>query len=179
MDFDSILHATLTPVALLSSVGLLLLSLVNRFNHAIDRLRELHRETNDDDDGGHAPLPKSSQIIYRRCLILRNAILCVACSMVCSAAIVCTTAIEGLLLVTLPGVKAMLLFSSVALMMVSSALFVVDITYSLKAVQLDLDLAPRQADSRFRWRLAGRQRLTTVPSPTGCELAPKHTAAAG
>jgi hypothetical protein len=38
-DFDQILRATLTSVALISGVGLLLLSMVNRFNHALDRTR--------------------------------------------------------------------------------------------------------------------------------------------
>ena len=43
-EFDPILQATLTPVALISGVGLLLLSMVNRYNHALDRTRQLLKE---------------------------------------------------------------------------------------------------------------------------------------
>ena len=140
MDFDALLKATLTPIALISGVGLLLLSLVNRFNHALDRVRQVHRETDLRDATAACQLAPSGQILFRRCVLLRNAILCIAGSMLTSAAMVCLTVLEGILAFSSPGVKIGLLVSALLLIVASTILFLMDITCSLTALRLDLGL---------------------------------------
>lgn len=138
-NFSVILQSTLTPVALISGVGLLLLSMVNRYNHAIDRIRQLLKEKHTRVADEHYKLDQSVAIIYNRCKVMRNAILSVASSIAASGAMVFATALEGLMGVDLYVVKALLLVVAVTLVVVAAILFVVEVTYSLHALQIELE----------------------------------------
>jgi hypothetical protein len=137
-DFTHLLQATLTPVALISGVGLLLLSMVNRYNHAIDRIRYLLKEKHERPTADWRKVDQSIAIIFGRCRMMRRAILCVASSIVCSGCMVFATALEGLGGVDLGWAKALLLVLSVGLVVVASLLFVVEVGYSLKALDLEM-----------------------------------------
>ena len=137
-DFSQLLQATLTPVALISGVGLLLLSMVNRYNHAIDRIRHLLKEKAQRPTADWHKVDLSITIIFNRCKVMRKAILCVACSIVSSGAMVFATALEGLGGWSLGLLKALLLMTSVGLVVVASILFVIEVTYSLKALTLEM-----------------------------------------
>lgn len=139
-DFSHLLQATLTPVALISGVGLLLLSMVNRYNHAIDRIRHLLKEKHDRPTADWRKVDGSIAIIYGRCRVMRRAVLCVALSISSSGAMVFATALEGLSGLDLGWLKALLLITSVSLVVAASLLFVVEVGYSLKA--LDLEMKP-------------------------------------
>jgi Protein of unknown function (DUF2721) len=104
-DFDPILQATLTPVALISGVGLLLLSMVNRYNHALDRTRQLLKNRQRQRNGKSTTLEQSIQIIYARCKIMKNAILCTTINIFFSGSIIFITALEGLIGVVFSTVK--------------------------------------------------------------------------
>ena len=108
-NFSYVLEAALTPVALISGIGLLLLSMVNRYNHAIDRIRELLKEKSVRAAGDQSKVDRSISVIYSRCKLMRNAILCVSSSIVLSGAMVLATAVEGLFGVQLYILKALLL----------------------------------------------------------------------
>lgn len=138
-DFTPILQATLTPVALLSGVGLLLLSLVNRYNHALDRIRELLKDKDARPERERPKIDRSVRVIYQRCKVMRRAILCVASSIVASGGIVFATAVESLVRFDLYVLKAVLLVASVGLVVVAAGLFVLEITYSLHALRIELE----------------------------------------
>lgn len=137
-DFTHLLQATLTPVALISGVGLLLLSMVNRYNHAIDRIRYLLKEKHDRPTADWRKVDKSIAIIFGRCRMMRRAILCVASSIASSGAVVFATTLEGISGLELGWLKALLLVISVGLVMVASIFFVVEVGYSLKALDLEM-----------------------------------------
>lgn len=71
-----ILSASIAPVIVISGVGLLLLSMTNRYSRVIDRAREL---TKDLESAGEPErrglLLEELQILYRRARILRLAII--------------------------------------------------------------------------------------------------------
>ncbi len=138
-DFSTILQTTLTPVALISGIGLLLLSMVNRYNHAIDRIRQLLKERAVRPPAEQEKLSRAIQVIYNRCRVMKNAILCVGVSIAASGAIVFATAIEGIAGIDLNVLKGSLLIVAVGLIVVAAVLFVVEITYSLHALRLDMD----------------------------------------
>jgi hypothetical protein len=138
-DFAAILQSTLTPIALISGVGLLLLSMVNRYNHAIDRIRQLLDRKRAGGEAEQMKLERSIQVIYARCCMMRNAILCVGVSIVSSGAIVFATALEGLTGLDLLILKELLLVLAVGLIVVAAILFVIEVTYSLHALRLELD----------------------------------------
>ena len=71
-----ILSASIAPVIVISGVGLLLLSMTNRYSHVIDRARDLAKEVDGTgDEGRRSLLVRQVQIIYRRARILRVAII--------------------------------------------------------------------------------------------------------
>jgi Mg2+ and Co2+ transporter CorA len=138
-DFDAVLRAALTPVALISGVGLLLLSMINRYHHALNRIRQLMAERlNQPDPALRQRLTRSIQIIYKRCHVMKNAILCILSSIVASSALVFLTVIEGFWGVRLVLLKSSLLVGAVALVSVAVVLFVVEVRYSLRALELEL-----------------------------------------
>ena len=137
-EFAPILQAALTPVALISGVGLLLLSMVNRYNHAIDRIRLLLKEKPTRPTDDHHKVDQSVQVLYRRCRIMRNAILCVVTSIAFSGALVLASALEGLSGLQLFVAKELLLIAAVVLIVVAAVMFVVEVTYSLHALEIEL-----------------------------------------
>ncbi len=137
-DFSQLLEPALTPVTLISGVGLLLLSMVNRYNHAINRIRELIKERRVADESDQERIQQSIAVIYDRCKIMRHAIRSVASSLASSAAMVFTISLEGLFDVDLFMLKASFLVISVALVVLSTILFVIEITYSLRALEIDM-----------------------------------------
>jgi len=50
--------------------------MVNRYNHALDRTRQLMKERQQGHAGKSPTLERSIQIIYARCKLMKNAILC-------------------------------------------------------------------------------------------------------
>lgn len=140
LEFHSTLAAALTPITLISGVGLLLLSMANRYHHATDRVRQLLRER-----AGCAPADRerheeSIALIYRRAELLKNAIFCVALSAAVSGALVLATVIEGLTGMAITAIKAGLLMSAVGLIVVSTIYFVFEVSSSLKALGMSLKL---------------------------------------
>ncbi len=138
-DFSHLLQATLTPVALISGVGLLLLSMVNRYNHAIDRIRQLLKEKPARTPPEWFKIDRSVAVIYKRCKIMRTAILCLASSIFMSGIIVFVTVLEGLFGVGFDWLKATLLVASVGLVVAAAVMFVMEVTYSLHALKIELE----------------------------------------
>ena len=95
-----------------------------------------------------APLARGTHYLYARTSTAHrggrrqwggDAILCVASSIAASGGIVFATALEGLAGVALFEVKAFLLIVSIALVVVAAVMFVVEVTYSLHALQIELE----------------------------------------
>jgi hypothetical protein len=71
-----ILSASIAPVIVISGVGLMLLSMTNRYNRLIDRARDLVKDLDlAQDPSRHELLVEQVRIIYRRARILRLAII--------------------------------------------------------------------------------------------------------
>ncbi len=138
-DFRLLLQQTLTPIALISGVGLLLLSMINRYNHAIDRVRYLIKEKKGLSKGETDKIDRSIQIIYQRCRMMRNAIFCIVLSIAASGAMILVIALEGFIPYDLFQLKALLLISAIALIVVATLMFVAETTYSLKALKIELE----------------------------------------
>lgn len=141
-----VLQASISPMALISGVGLLLLSLANRFGRVTDRLRELSRARG----GFHGSSPRVERqvtVFLQRAHILRQSINCaVGCALFASVMVLCLFVLAqfGIPLQWL----VLLLFSvSLVCLIVSVGLFLWDMHLSLVAVQEEL--RPReQRDAR-------------------------------
>ena len=131
------MQASISPVALISGVGLLILSQTNRLGRVMDRLRDVVEERRSNATAD-VNLSRQVDVLHRRARILRASV---------TAAVVC---------VLLAAVLVLLLFSSAVLgarldllalaifagsllsLIVSLALFIFDLNLSLRAVQDEL-----------------------------------------
>ncbi len=139
LPFNEILTSALTPVTLISGVGLLLLSMTNRYTHTTARVRSLMNE--------YRACPGESlrcevDIMYRRCKLLRNCVISMMVGLVCSATIVGLTVLEGFTGAALAELKSALLIGACAFLLGATVLFVADMVLSLRAIRLEYDELP-------------------------------------
>jgi hypothetical protein len=130
-----VLQASISPIAMVSGVGLLLLSLTNRFGRVTDRIRELRRHQNAEDSDR---LRKQIDIFHLRARIIRNAV---------SAAVGCMLFASFMVLLLfsmaiwhVPAhLFVLLLFGgSIVCLIVTLLLFLWDMRLSLRAVEEEL-----------------------------------------
>lgn len=138
IDYGTFLQAALTPITLISGVGLLLVSMTNRYNHSTDRLRQLIRESDaikprKDDDLEHA-----KDLIFLRVRLLRQAILLVVISGMLSAILVLTGIVEIATGSDFVVIKSTLLLAAVSLVVISTLIFAKEVSTSMKALGLSV-----------------------------------------
>lgn len=138
IDYSTVLSAALTPITLISGVGLLLVSMTNRYNHSTDRLRQLLRESNAiaprrDDDLEHA-----IDLIFLRVKLLRKAILLVVLSGMFSALLVLMSVLEIAMGSNFVLIKSVLLLIAVVLVVISTLIFAEEVSTSMKALGLSV-----------------------------------------
>jgi hypothetical protein len=138
-DLVPILQLSIGPVILISGVGLLLLTLTNRFGRLVDRSRALTRELM------HEPRPANAEalrqqidILYRRAGILRLSIILGALTVLLVGIL-----ILGLFLSVLfkweSGVAIVILFSVGQIALIGSMVaFIREMNLSLAAVRLEI-----------------------------------------
>lgn len=137
-DFKALLQVAITPLVLVSGVGLLLLSITNRYNHALDRTRQLNRELSGADPGHNENLRQQLSILWRRCRILRKSIGFVVLSVLLSGMIILFMILQALAQINLDGVNVILLLAGILCIVISTMLFFLDVSLSLEALKLDL-----------------------------------------
>ncbi|HTA31486.1 MAG TPA: DUF2721 domain-containing protein [Candidatus Cybelea sp.] len=69
-----VLQVAIAPVILISGVGLLLLSLTNRFGRAVDRTRQIHHEMRTATPAEKPRLANQVEVIYRRARLIQFSI---------------------------------------------------------------------------------------------------------
>lgn len=137
LPFEQVLSAAVTPLVLISGVGLILLSLVNRYNHAIDRTRQLH---NTSTENAELYLKRQKQVsqMYKRCSILKRSIGFLVLSVACSGIIILLSVIQLMTTLNFDYLKTALLFIGITTLVISILLFFFDIRLSMKALDIEL-----------------------------------------
>ena len=138
IDYSTVLSAALTPITLISGVGLLLVSMTNRYNHSTDRLRQLLREKNaiaprEDKDLNHA-----IELIFERAALLRMSILTVVLSATFSGLQVLCGIVESMVSIDMGVIKLGMLFISIGFLLISTIYFVREVSISTKAIGLSM-----------------------------------------
>jgi len=134
-----ILQASLTPVILISGVGLLLLSMTNRMARPVDRIRHIAHEIKTATQQDKKLYYQQIEILYRRCFMLKKAILLAATSISCVSVMIlllfCLTSFNMNISFL---VEAVFLVSLVSLML-SLFYFTLDVRTSLQSVQIEME----------------------------------------
>ncbi len=137
VDFSLILSSALTPITLISGVGLLLMTMSARYAHTSDRVRQLLKAKSMTADTDPR-LDEAIELIYHRAELLRKAILFVVLSAACSGLLVLTSTIEAIFALDLNTMKHIFLLASVGLIVASTLYFSLEVNTSLKALGLSV-----------------------------------------
>lgn len=134
-SFTQFLQSCITPVALISGVGLLLLSLTNRLGRTIDRSRLLVNELEKAGATRTKVKQKELKILYRRSRILRSSIAAISFSIFSSSLIIPVLFIMSISKVNLKTLGVVLFILSAFAIIWSSITLLADIILALKALE--------------------------------------------
>lgn len=137
-DLIPTLQLAIGPVILISGVGLLLLSMTNRFGRIIDRAHLLAHASGEPGGASYAAAAEQLAILARRARIVRAAIMLATISALLAATLV--IAIFGGVLLHLSIAAAIVgLFGLCMVSLIASLLFFLsDINLSLRALWLEM-----------------------------------------
>ena len=138
-EFIQMMQASIASVAMISGVGLLLLSMTNRYGRTIDRLRLLIKEAAGTTDAQNkAKLAFQIKVMYERCRLVRMAVILASSSIFFVALTILLIFVSQLLSVN-PGMVTVTAFSLSLVCLVISLMFLIkDLTISLKAVETEI-----------------------------------------
>jgi len=136
-SFVRFLQSSISPIVLISGVGLLLLSLSNRLGRTTDRSRDIVKELQGiRDNKSKKRKIVQLNILFRRSKILRNSIVSITFSILTSSLIIPVLLIMNLFGVDLSTIGIFLFLLSILGMITSAILLFIDVTLSLKALQI-------------------------------------------
>lgn len=140
-----VLQIAIGPVILISGVGLVLLSLTNRFGRAIDRSRQLGREMREAGTAERQQLALQVEVLYRRAQVIRLSIILATLSILLAAVLIIVLFVAALAKLEV-GLAISLLFICCMSSLIGSLLaFIRDIQLSLHALKLELDFEQTRA----------------------------------
>ena len=137
-----LLQVAVGPVILISGVGLLLLSLTNRFGRAVDRSRQLSREMREAGEPDRRHLRDQVQVLYRRAHLIQMSIVLGATSVLFAALLIITLFFTALMQwessISFGWVVSLLFIGCLLTLIGAIVIFIVEIHLSLKALKLEL-----------------------------------------
>jgi hypothetical protein len=134
-----VLQVAVGPVILISGVGLILLTLTNRFGRAIDRSRQLAQEMGKAPADERARLVKQIDILYRRAGLIRVAVVMSAVCLLLVAVLIPVLFITALLKLEDGVLITAIFIACMVSLIVSLVAFIREIQLSLHALKLELE----------------------------------------
>ena len=136
-NFTKFLQACITPVALISGVGLLLLTITNRMGRVVDRIRHLVTELDHPGVKREGIKVNEIRILAERGRILKNSIAWLLIGMISSCLIIPLLLIMSLFGTDLKLIGQLLFIISIMSLFVSLIYFFKDVLVSLNAIKLE------------------------------------------
>ena len=132
------LQVAIGPVILISGVGLLLLTLTNRYGRTIDRARQLVHELRELAGTDRQRLEGQIEILYHRARLLRLSILLGAVSVLLVSLLITVLFLTALFKLELGLLISLLFIACLVALSGSLTAFIRDINLSLVALKLEL-----------------------------------------
>lgn len=134
-----VLQVAIGPVILISGVGLLLLTLSNRFGRAVDRSRALGREMREvTEESERQRLREQVRILYRRARFIRLSITMAVSSVLLASLLIAVLFLTVLMKTELGLGIALIFIACLGCLIISLAAFIREIKLSLQALSLEL-----------------------------------------
>ena len=135
----SILQYSISPVVLISAVGLMLLTLTNRFGRAIDRCRDLGRTIDKTPAADRGPYQDQLRIVARRARWLQYSIVLVVASLILSCLMIFLMFLKilagwpiGWAIIAAFGLNVLCLIGSLSF-------FVLDLFFAVEALEIEVN----------------------------------------
>lgn len=135
-----ILESAIGPVIIISGVGLLLLSMTNRFGRIIDRSRNLAESLEDDSVNMTHHIKEQMIILMRRARLLRMAIALISLSLLFDAVLIIALFLFALINFEGTIIVISLFIGCMVSLIVGLIYFIVDINSSLSALKLETNI---------------------------------------
>lgn len=137
-----IMQASIAPVTLISGVGLLILSMTNRYGRIIDRTREILKtlgvQAGPPEKKDEHHLKRQIRILYNRAQVMRTAIACGISSIFFTALAVALIFIQLSAGHDLAGLLEGAFLAALLLILIGMGLYVLDVKMSLSALRLEI-----------------------------------------
>ncbi|MBS1793868.1 MAG: DUF2721 domain-containing protein [Acidobacteria bacterium] len=137
-EITRVLQTAISPVAMISGIGLLVLAMTNRFAHTTDRTRQLAKQSKTVSAEENEHLSSQIRILYYRLRIQLLAISLALASLFFVSLLI--TALFGIYLfnINLHGLVIALFVLSLLSLVLSLSFFIRDMTLSLRALKDEL-----------------------------------------
>jgi uncharacterized oligopeptide transporter (OPT) family protein len=136
-----VIQASVTPVILISGLGLLLLTMTNRMGRIIDRTRVYASMLREAETAERRQLEIQLELTWRRAKIVRLSLTFAISSMLASSALVIAIFLGATLRVDLSGFMLVLFMTAIVLLVAALSAFLRDIFLSLAALHLEVQQA--------------------------------------
>jgi hypothetical protein len=139
------LQIAIGPVILISGIGLLLLSMTNRFGRVVDRSRSLAEALRHAGPAEHPRLSSQLRILVARARLIRLSITLATVSLLLAAILIIVLFLGALFQIEAVLGIVVIFIGCLASLIGSLIVFLRDIYVSLKALELEIVSADRQA----------------------------------
>ena len=133
-----VLQTAVSPVVLISGVGLLLLTMTNRLGRIVDRARSLAARLREAEGEDAAPLHAQLAILSQRAHMVRRSIALAAFCVLFAALLVISLFITALAGADIPWLSAAFFILSLLCLIASLVEFIRDVNRSLEATALEV-----------------------------------------
>ena len=133
-----VLQTAIGPVILISGVGLLLLSLTNRFGRAVDRARQLLRDMRAAAPEDQKRLARQVENLYHRARLIQRAIIFQTISLLFAAVLIITLFFTALMKWNSAVLISILFILCLLSLILSLIAFIMDIRLTMKALKFEL-----------------------------------------
>jgi Cu/Ag efflux pump CusA len=133
-----VLQTAIGPVILISGVGLLLLTLANRFGRAVDRARQLLREMRGAPEDIRKRLAGQVANLYERARLIQRSIIFATISLLFAAVLIITLFLTALMKWESALAISVLFICCLLALILSLIAFIMDIRLSLQALKIEL-----------------------------------------
>jgi len=141
-DLVQILQLSIGPVILISGVGLLLLTITNRFGRIIDFSRRLSSDIrSENSEKRKQSLVTQLQIQQRRARVVRLSIIFAGLSALLAALLIITLFIIALLQLDVAWIISVIFSICMMSLITALVLFIADVNISLNAIKLEISEA--------------------------------------
>lgn len=148
-EFIPILETAIGPALLISGSGLLLLTMVNRLNHVVDRARALAGQIAEGGPDSHSHKTAQLDILWQRAGLIRRAIMCASTGALFAALLIVALFLSALFGIEDAWLLGGLFVAAMGGLILSLLFFLRDIDRSLVALKVELrgDQHPRPVES--------------------------------